>query len=83
LNAIVKRGYFLIYLTARPIGMTHRTKKFLNWITEGDKKEKLPDGPLLLSPDKLYKAFKREVILKTPQEFKIPLLEDLKKCFEY
>ena len=34
----------------------------------------LPDGPVLTSPDRLFTAFTREVILRKPQEFKIRAL---------
>lgn len=41
----------------------------------------LPEGPLLLSPDRLVQAFKREVILRKPEEFKISCLRDVRRLF--
>ncbi|KAJ7325636.1 Lipin-3 [Desmophyllum pertusum] len=41
----------------------------------------LPDGPLLLSPESLIKAFHREVIEKKPEEFKIACLRDIQSLF--
>ena len=41
----------------------------------------MPDGPLLLNPDSLISAFKREVIDKTPQKFKIKCLLEVSYAF--
>jgi phosphatidate phosphatase LPIN len=41
----------------------------------------LPEGPVLLSPDRLIQAFTREVIHRKPQEFKIQCLRDVKRLF--
>jgi len=42
---------------------------------------KLPEGPIIMAPDSLLKAFTREVVRRKPQEFKIPALNDIKKLF--
>ena len=41
----------------------------------------LPPGPVITSPDRLFDAVKREVILRKPQEFKISALKDIKGLF--
>ena len=41
----------------------------------------MPDGPLLLNPDSLISAFKREVIDKTPQKFKVKCLLEVAYVF--
>eukprot|EP01138_Halocafeteria_seosinensis_P001112 gb/GECG01001137.1/.p1 GENE.gb/GECG01001137.1/~~gb/GECG01001137.1/.p1 ORF type:complete len:1629 (+),score=220.09 gb/GECG01001137.1/:1-4887(+) len=41
----------------------------------------LPPGPVITSPDRLFDAVKREVILRKPQEFKISALSDIKRLF--
>ncbi|KOB73842.1 Lipin-3 [Operophtera brumata] len=41
----------------------------------------LPDGPLLLNPTSLLRAFHREVIEKKPEEFKIQCLADIKALY--
>lgn len=41
----------------------------------------LPEGPLLLNPDGLMSAFKREVIDKTPQQFKIKCMMEVAIIF--
>lgn len=41
----------------------------------------LPHGPLLMSPDGLVSSFKREVIDRTPQSFKIECLTQILNLF--
>lgn len=41
----------------------------------------LPEGPIILSPDRLVSSFKREVIYKKPEIFKIACLRDIKSLF--
>jgi len=41
----------------------------------------LPDGPLILSPDRLFPSFKREVIDRKPYVFKIAALRDIRNLF--
>lgn len=76
---INKNGYQIIYLTARAIGQANTTRGYIN----GLKQEglKLPDGPLIMSPDRLMRSLKREVILKKPQVFKIECLKNIWKLF--
>jgi phosphatidate phosphatase LPIN len=41
----------------------------------------MPDGPLLLSPDRMATSFYREVIIKKPHLFKIAYLKTILKLF--
>jgi phosphatidate phosphatase LPIN len=41
----------------------------------------LPPGPVITSPDRLFTAFTREVILRRPQEFKIAALRNIVSLF--
>jgi hypothetical protein len=41
----------------------------------------LPAGPVITSPDRLFTAFTREVILRKPQEFKIAALRDIQRLY--
>jgi len=43
----------------------------------------MPLGPVVMSPDRLMKSFKREVIDRKPQIFKIAVLKNIKKLFPY
>ena len=43
--------------------------------------QKLPEGPLLMSPDGLISSFKREIIDRTPQSFKIECLTQVVNLF--
>lgn len=58
-------GYNMVYLTSRAIGQTEATKTYLENISQGD--VQLPAGPVITSPDRLFTAFKREVIDRQPQ----------------
>ena len=69
-----------MYLTARAIGQASTTKDYLQSLKQGD--VCLPDGPLFLNPDSLVHAFKREVIDRNPEEFKIRCLKDVQSLFE-
>ncbi|KAJ2659502.1 lipin Ned1 [Coemansia sp. RSA 1200] len=76
---LVSNGYEIIYLTARAIGQADGTRYFLSNVRQGD--SKLPLGPLLLSPDRLFTSFHREVIKRRPHEFKMACLRDIKNLF--
>ncbi|KAJ1731208.1 lipin Ned1 [Coemansia biformis] len=76
---IASNGYEILYLTSRAIGQADGTRYFLNNVRQGQ--YRLPLGPLLLSPDRLFTSFHREVIMRRPQEFKMACLRDIKKLF--
>lgn len=78
---IRKNGYEILYLTSRAIGMADSTRSYLQSIEQqGD--FKLPDGPCIMSPDRLMYAFKREVIDRKPHLFKIAALWNVKNLFK-
>ncbi|XP_059072454.1 phosphatidate phosphatase PAH2 isoform X2 [Cryptomeria japonica] len=78
-SAIKDNGYQLLFLSARAISQAHGTRQFLlNLKQEG---ETLPDGPIVISPDGLFPSLYREVIRRTPHEFKIACLKDIKALF--
>ncbi len=68
-----------MYLTSRAIGQAESTRDYLAGVAQDQ--YQLPEGPVLLSPDRLIQAFTREVIQRKPQEFKIQCLKDVKKLF--
>ena len=76
---LVGNGYRLLYLSARPIGMSGSTRADLLKVRQGE--YMLPDGPLLLNPSSFYNAFKKEVIEKRPHEFKIECLRGIQQLF--
>ncbi|XP_076807035.1 phosphatidate phosphatase LPIN1-like isoform X2 [Clavelina lepadiformis] len=76
---IANNGYKFIYLSSRAIGQASMTKGYLNWINQQG--VSLPPGPLLLSPTSLMIAFRREVIEKKPEKFKIECLKDIQFLF--
>lgn len=78
-SKIVKNGYKLIYLTARPLGQSFSTKNYLKQVSQGE--YTLPDGPVIHNPDGVLEAIYREIILKKPEEFKIACLLLIKGLF--
>jgi phosphatidate phosphatase PAH1 len=75
------RGYIIIYLSSRNIGLSNRTIKYLESVNQ--KGYKLPPGPVILSSDSMIASLKREMILKNPETFKIGILRDIKKIFSH
>jgi len=76
---INNNGYQFIYLSARSIGLANRTKNYLSSIKQ--EKYTMPSGPVIVSPDLLFTALKREVIHRKPQQFKIPTLKIIQGLF--
>jgi phosphatidate phosphatase LPIN len=54
---IRKNGYQILYLTSRAIGQAEYTRDYLKKIEQGS--YQLPDGPVIMSPDRLFTAFHR------------------------
>ncbi|KAJ3224990.1 hypothetical protein HK099_007538 [Clydaea vesicula] len=77
---IYNNGYKILYLTSRAIGQATYTRDYLNKVAQD--KHQLPEGPMIMSPDRLFKSFHREVILRKPEEFKIACLKDIKKLWK-
>eukprot|EP00917_Polyrhabdina_sp_WS-2016_P013017 GHVP01028656.1.p1 GENE.GHVP01028656.1~~GHVP01028656.1.p1 ORF type:complete len:568 (-),score=74.78 GHVP01028656.1:3986-5689(-) len=80
-SMVGERGYKIIYLSARAIGQADSTRDYLFRVTESETQNKLPDGPLILSPDRLFPSFHREVIERRPYVFKIDALRDIRHLF--
>ena len=78
-DLIVKNGYKIMYLSSRAIGQANFTRDFLFSLKQDG--VELPDGPLIISPDRLLKSFLREVVDKTPQKFKTSALCEIAGLF--
>lgn len=78
-NRIHANGYKVLYLSSRPIGQAGSTKGYLTNLTQGDKM--LPEGPLIMSPDRLFTSFVREVITRKPQHLKAGILQAVAALF--
>ncbi|KAJ3213697.1 hypothetical protein HDU67_002580 [Dinochytrium kinnereticum] len=76
---IRKNGYQILYLTSRAIGQYSTTRDYLMKIEQNSCQ--LPDGPVIMSPDRLFTALHREVIQRKPEIFKIAALRDVKNLF--
>lgn len=76
---IHKNGYQVLYLSARAIGQATVTRDYIEQLKQGG--VSMPGGPVLMSPDGLFESFKREVITRRPDEFKIACLRDVLSLF--
>lgn len=77
---IERNGYRFVYLTSRSLGQANSTRGYLRSVEQNGRFQ-LPDGPVIMSPDRLLAALRREVVLGNPQEFKIACLKDLQLLF--
>ncbi|GJQ09425.1 hypothetical protein GpartN1_g1216.t1 [Galdieria partita] len=77
---IARNGYKMLYLTSRAIGQASSTRAYIQSLYQ-DSKYTLPEGPVVMSPDRLVESLAREVIRKRPQEFKIAALRNVKELF--
>ncbi|KAH3901202.1 phosphatidate phosphatase PAH1 SCDLUD_002688 [Saccharomycodes ludwigii] len=78
-NDIYRNGYNIMYLTARSAGQADSTRSYLRCVDQNG--YKIPEGPVILSPDRTFTALKREVILKKPEVFKMACLNDIRKLY--
>lgn len=76
---IVANGYHIMYLTSRSIGLADRTRNYLSGVVQ--EKWKLPNGPVIMSPDRTIAALRREVWLRKPEVFKMACLRDILTLF--
>lgn len=54
---IARNGYKIMYLTSRAIGQADTTREYLKGINQGN--FRLPDGPVIMSPDRLITSLHR------------------------
>lgn len=64
-TSIKTNGFEFLYLTSRPIGQADMTRDYIKGIVQ-DENFIMPDGPVIMSPDRLLRSFKREVIHRQP-----------------
>ncbi|EMD40588.1 hypothetical protein CERSUDRAFT_130588 [Gelatoporia subvermispora B] len=76
---IRRNGYKVLYLTSRAIGQADSTREYLKGIKQND--YQLPEGPVIMSPDRLMASLHREVIMRKPEVFKMACLRDVRKLF--
>ncbi|KAI0677301.1 LNS2-domain-containing protein [Trametes maxima] len=76
---ICRNGYKILYLTSRAIGQADSTREYLKGIKQND--YQLPEGPVIMSPDRLMASLHREVIMRKPEVFKMACLRDVQKLF--
>ncbi|KAJ3806868.1 nuclear elongation and deformation protein 1 [Lentinula aff. lateritia] len=76
---ITRNGYKIMYLTSRAIGQADATRGYLKGIKQND--YQLPEGPVIMSPDRLMASLHREVIMRKPEVFKMACLRDIQRLF--
>ncbi|KAI8647636.1 Lipin/Ned1/Smp2-domain-containing protein [Parasitella parasitica] len=76
---IANNGYHFMYLTSRAIGQADYTRDYLKKVLQGN--YQLPDGPVIMSPDRLFTSLHREVIIRKPEMFKMACLRDIQRLF--
>lgn len=76
---IGNNGYKILYLTSRAIGQADTTREYLKSIAQGQ--YRMPEGPVLMSPDRLMASLHREVIMRKPELFKMACLRDIQRLF--
>ncbi|GJE84370.1 LNS2-domain-containing protein [Phanerochaete sordida] len=76
---IARNGYKIMYLTSRAIGQADSTRDYLRNIKQND--YQLPEGPVIMSPDRLMASLHREVIMRKPEVFKMACLRDIQRLF--
>ncbi|KAL0266001.1 UNVERIFIED_CONTAM: hypothetical protein PYX00_011718 [Menopon gallinae] len=76
---IARNGYRILYLTTRPLGQSAMTRFYLKNVEQDG--GRLPEGPILHSPDGLFAALYREIISRNPQSFKIACLKKIQSLF--
>lgn len=77
-NGIVAKNYKILYLSSRSISQVNSTRNLLNFMDQSG--QKLPQGPILLSPDGTFRSIIRE-ISNYSQELKDRLLSELIQTF--
>ncbi|BGP52629.1 lipin Ned1 [Rhodotorula sphaerocarpa] len=76
---ISRNGYKLMYLTSRAVGQADTTREYLKGIKQNG--YQLPEGPVIMSPDRLMTSLHREVIMRKPEVFKMACLRDISRLF--
>jgi phosphatidate phosphatase LPIN len=76
---ITANGYNILYLTSRSVGQADTTRAYLAGINQDG--NKLPKGPVILSPDRTIAALRREIYLRKPEVFKMACLRDILGLF--
>lgn len=76
---ITRNGYKIMYLTSRAIGQADATRDYLKGIKQNN--YQLPEGPVIMSPDRLMASLHREVIMRKPEVFKMACLRDIQRLF--
>lgn len=78
-STIKANGYTFLYLTSRSIIQAGQTRGYISSLKQEG--SALPEGPVIMAPDRLFECLAREVITRRPEEFKIAALRDIRALF--
>ncbi|KAF2839356.1 LNS2-domain-containing protein [Patellaria atrata CBS 101060] len=76
---IAANGYNIFYLTSRSVGQADSTRAYLKGVIQDG--YRLPNGPVIMSPDRTIAALRREIYLRKPEVFKMACLRDIRSLF--
>lgn len=77
---ITRNGYKILYLTSRAIGQADATRGYLRGIEQGG--YQLPEGPVIMSPDRLMASLHRLVVTYLPMLFDDLMQLSGRWCYE-
>jgi len=78
-SQIVRNGYKIIYLSARPLSLSQSTRTYINGVSQGT--WTLPDGPVIVGTYGILESLYREVVIRCPERYKIEALGMVKELF--
>jgi len=81
-DRVHRRGYKLVYLTARSMAQVEETKKYIFRSLQNQQGYSLPMGPVLFNPVTFISGLVTEVVTKAPHVQKIKTIRDLWATFE-
>jgi len=81
-DRIRRRGYHIIYLTARSYSQDYETKNYLFEMLQNRGDYSLPQGPVFLSPLTFIDSLKAEVLYKNPDIQKTETINDIWNAFD-
>lgn len=79
LTKLKDNGYDILYLTARAVSQIRATRHYLESIKQNG--YTVPPGPIICSDKQMLASLIREVVLRKPDKFKIPALENIRELF--
>lgn len=74
-DQMAAHGLYFLYLSSRPVSQAAVTRSLIERINQNG--IRLPDGPCITSNDSLLGSLTREIVIRCPETFKIPIIGTL------